>query len=36
MSGEAVAVLWGAAVIVAWSGCCGSIGALWEWKRENK
>ena len=36
MSGEAVAVLWGAAVIVAWSGVCWSLGALWEWHRENK
>jgi len=36
MSGEAVAVLWGAAVIVAWSGVCWSLGALWEWKRENR
>ena len=36
MSGEAVAALWGAAVIVAWSGVCWSLGALWEWHRENK
>ena len=36
MSGEAVAVLWGAAVIVAWSGVCWTLGALWEWHRENK
>jgi len=36
MSGESVAVFWGAAVIVAWSGVCWSIGALWEWHREKQ
>lgn len=36
MSGETAAVLWGAAVIVAWSNVCWSLGALWEWKRENR
>lgn len=36
MSAEAIAVLWGVAVLVAWSGCCWSIGAIWEYKRQQR
>jgi len=36
MSAEAIAVLWGVGVLVAWSGCCWSIGAIWQHKREMK
>ena len=36
MSAEAIAVLWGVAVLVAWSGCCWSLGAIWEYKRQQR
>ena len=36
MSAEAIAVLWGVAVLLAWSGVCWSAGAIWEFKREKR
>ena len=36
MSAEAVAVLWAVGIVIAWSGCCWSAGAIWEFKREKQ
>jgi hypothetical protein len=34
VTAEAVAVLWGVGMLIAWSGVCWSAGAIWELRRE--
>lgn len=36
MSAEAIAVLWGVSILLAWSGTCWAAGAVWEAKRGRR